>query len=92
VSVPIEPIGSAPVLASGATSSFSSSSEYPKACCRRVVEVDPAGVQPLVVRVLPGEVGLDLLVVHDPAVVGVDQKHLARLQPALLDHGGGVEL
>ena len=57
-----------------------------------VVEVDQAGVQPLVVRVLGGELGLDLLVLDDPVLVGVDEEHPARLQPALADDGGGVEV
>jgi hypothetical protein len=38
---------------------------------RQVGEVDLAGVQPLVVRRLGGELGLDLGVVDDPAAVGV---------------------
>ena len=50
-----------------------------------VVEVDQAGVQPLVVRVLGGELGLDLLVLDDPVLLGVDEEHPARLQPALAD-------
>jgi hypothetical protein len=35
--------------------------------------------------VLGGEGVLDLLVVDDAALAGVDQEHLAGLQPALLD-------
>ena len=57
-----------------------------------VVEVDQAGVQPLVVRVLGGQLGLDLLVLDDPVLVGVDEEHPARLQPALADDRGGVEV
>ena len=57
-----------------------------------VVEVDQAGVQPLVVQVLGGEPGLDLLVLDDPVLVGVDEEHPARLQPALADDRGGVEV
>ncbi len=59
---------------------------------RQVLQVDPAGVQPLVVRVLAGEVPLDLLVVDDPAVVGVDEEHPARLQPPLADDPGGIDV
>ena len=57
-----------------------------------VVEVDQAGVQPLVVRVLGGELGLDLLVLDDPVLVGVDEEHPARLEPALADDRGRVEV
>ena len=57
-----------------------------------VVEVDQAGVQPLVVRVLGGELGLDLLVLDDAVLVGVDQEHPARLEPALAHDRGGVEV
>ncbi len=57
-----------------------------------VVEVDEAGVQPLVVRVLGGQLGLDLLVLDDPVLVGVDEEHPARLEPALADHRGGVDV
>ncbi len=42
-------------------------------------------VEPLVVRVLGGELLLDLLVVDDAPFAGVDQEHLAGLQPALAD-------
>ncbi len=57
-----------------------------------VVEVDQAGVQPLVVGMLGGEVALDLLVLDDPVLVGVDEEHPARLEPALADDAGGVEV
>ena len=58
----------------------------------QVVEVDQAGVQPLVVRVLGRELGLDLVVLDDPVLVGVDQEHPARLEPALAGDRGGVEV
>jgi hypothetical protein len=58
----------------------------------QVVEVDQAGVQPLVVRVLGGELGLDLVVLDDAALVGVDEEHPAGLQPALADDGGRVDV
>jgi len=59
---------------------------------RHVLEVDQAGVQPLVVRLLSGELGLDLLVLDDPVLVGVDEEHLAGLEPALAHDRGGVEV
>ena len=49
----------------------------------QVGQVDQAGVQPLLVGVLAGELGLDLLVADDAARGGVDEEHPARLQPAL---------
>ena len=58
----------------------------------QVGEVQLAGVQPVVVRRLGGELGLDLGVVDDPAAVGVHEEHPARLQPALADHGGRVQV
>ncbi len=50
-------------------------------------------MQPLLVRGGGGQLGLDLLVVDDPALSGVDQEHLPRLQPAFLHHlvRGNVE-
>src|SRR5947199_94016 len=51
-----------------------------------------AGVQPLVVRVLRGELALDLVVLDDPVLVDVDQEHPARLEPALADDRGRVEV
>ena len=57
-----------------------------------VVEVDLAGVQPLAVRVLGGELGLDLLVLDDPVLLGVDEEHPARLEPALADDARRVEV
>ncbi len=53
---------------------------------RQLVDVEQPGVQPLVVGVLFGEAGLDLLVVDDAALRGVDQEHPARLQTALGHH------
>ena len=57
-----------------------------------VVEVDQPGVQPLLVGVLGGERGLDLVVLDDPVLLGVDEEHPARLQPALADDRGRVEV
>ncbi len=37
-------------------------------------------------------VGLDLVVVDDPALGGVDEEHPARLQPALADDVAGVDV
>jgi hypothetical protein len=51
-----------------------------------------AGVQPVLVGLLGGEAGLDLVVFHDPAGGGVDQEHPARLEAALGDHGRRVEV
>jgi hypothetical protein len=56
---------------------------------RQLVEVELLGVQPLLVRVLGGQFGLDLLVGDDAALGGVDQEHPARLQAHPLDHPGG---
>ena len=53
---------------------------------REIVELDQAVLQPLGVRMLGGEGGLDLLVVDDAPLGGVDEEHPPRLQPALGDH------
>ena len=58
----------------------------------KLVEVEQAGVQPLLVGQLRCELGLDLLVVDDAALGGVHQEHAARLQPHLLHHGGRIEV
>ena len=59
---------------------------------RQLVEVEQAGVEPLLVRLLGGQLGLDLLVGDDAALRGVDQEHAAGLQPHLLHDGGRVEV
>ena len=48
----------------------------------QVVEVDAVVVEPLAVRLLTGDLVLDLLVLDDPALLEVDEEDLARLQPA----------
>ena len=58
----------------------------------QVVEVHEAPLAPLLVGVLGGERGLDLLVVDDAALGGVDEEHPARLQPALLHDPGRVDV
>ena len=58
----------------------------------QVVELDQAGVQPLVVRVLGGELALDLVVLDDAVLVGVDEEHPAGLEPALADDGRRVDV
>ena len=56
------------------------------------LQVDDARVQPVGVRLRRRQFALDLLVLDHPADDGVDQEHLARLQPALADHRGRVEV
>ena len=52
---------------------------------RQVLELDADAVDPLPVRLGRRELVLQLLVVDDPALLEVDQEHLARLQAPLLD-------
>ena len=59
---------------------------------RQLVEVHEPVVEPLLVRVLRGEIGLDLLVGDDAALRGVDEEDLPRLEPALLHDLGGVDV
>ena len=49
-------------------------------------------LQPVAVRVLGGERVLDLLVVDDAALAGVDQEHAAGLQAALADDLGRIDV
>ncbi len=48
--------------------------------------------EPLLRRAGAGELGLDLLVADEPAVLGVDEEHPARLQAALAHDLGRVEV
>ena len=58
----------------------------------RSVEVDQVVLEPLGPGVGRGHLGLDLVVVDDPAGLGVHQEHLARRDAALLDHLGGFDV
>ena len=60
---------------------------------RKLLEPDLVLGQPLAVGVLGRQLGLDLLVLDEPALGRVDQEHAARLQAALADHtlGGDVQ-
>ena len=49
-------------------------------------------MQPVLVRVLAGQRGLHLLVFEDPPPAGVGQEDPARLEPALADHVGRVDV
>ncbi len=60
--------------------------------CRKILDLEESGVQPLLVRVFGGEFGLDLLVFDDAALRGVDQEHSAGLQTHLLDDGRRVQV
>lgn len=46
----------------------------------KVGQVDQTGLEPLAVRLLGGQLGLDLVVLDDAVLGGVDQEHPARLQ------------
>ena len=52
---------------------------------RQVLEHDLGARQPLLVGLGAGQLGLDLVVVDDAALLEVDEQHLARLQAPLLD-------
>ncbi|WDT80091.1 MAG: hypothetical protein MPW14_23780 [Candidatus Manganitrophus sp.] len=101
MSVPIEPIGSSPLRAIGLEDQlevFLGVAEGLLALqqgdmigleeverLRQIVEVDPVGHDPVAIGLSPADIGLELLVVDDAALVHVDQEHLARLQTPLLD-------
>ncbi len=57
-----------------------------------VLEVNQVVLDPLGPRVRGSDLGLDLFVVDDAAGIGVHQEHLARRNPALLDHLGGFDV
>ena len=105
--MPIEPIGSAPLSAIGATMIFellvrvaehllaaqhAVMAEHDVLALGQIDELGHALLEPLGVRVLGGERALDLLVVDDATLGGVDQEHLAGLQAALGDDLGGVDV
>ena len=54
----------------------------------QLVELDAHGINPALVRLGVGQIVLEFLVVDDAALLHVDQEHLARLQPPLLDDAG----
>ena len=58
----------------------------------QVGQADQAGVQPLLVGVLAGEGGLDLLVADDAPGGGVDEEHPARLQAAAAHDALGLDV
>ncbi len=60
---------------------------------RQIFDVDEVRLQPLAVRMLRGQLPLDLFVVDDPALSGVHEQDAARVQPLLEQHlvGGNVE-
>ena len=58
----------------------------------RSPKVDLPLLQPLAVGVRGGQLGLDLVVVDDPALGGVHEEHPAGLEAALAHHLGGVDV
>ena len=50
-----------------------------------LVELDADGLDPLAIGLAVGELGLELGVINDAALLEIDQEHLAGLQPPLLD-------
>ncbi|EAP99266.1 hypothetical protein JNB_03820 [Janibacter sp. HTCC2649] len=58
----------------------------------QVLQREQAGVQPLLVGVLRGELGLDLVVADDAASGRVDEEHATRLEAAALDDLLGREV
>ncbi len=58
----------------------------------QIRQVDHSLLEPLPVRMLRGQRSLDLVVVDDASLIGVDQEHLARLQPTLGDDLGRVDV
>ena len=59
---------------------------------RQVVQVDEAGVQPVLVGMLGGEDGLDLFVLDDPAGGRVGEEDAARLEAAAAHDAGGLDV
>ena len=58
----------------------------------QVVQLDGAGLDPFPVGLLGGEGALDLVVLDDAVLGGVDEEHPARLEAALADDLGGVDV
>ena len=55
---------------------------------RQILEHDLGALQPFLVGVAARQLRFQLLVGNEPALVEIDQQHLARLQPPLLDDVG----
>ncbi len=100
MSVPIEPSASTPARAIGVeqdlqllvrvaehllAAQHAVVAEHDVLAIGQVDELDHPLFEPLAVGMHGGELGLDLVVVDDAALRGVDQEHLAGLQAALRD-------
>ncbi len=59
---------------------------------RQIAQGDLPLLQPPAVRVGGGQLGLDLVVVDDPALGGVHEEHPTGLETAFADHRGGVDV
>ena len=59
---------------------------------REILEVDALGLQPLAPRAGCGDLALDLVVLDDAALGGVDEEHPARAQPALAHDAGRIDV
>ncbi len=59
---------------------------------RQLVDLLKIVLQPLAVRILGGDRALDLGVVDDATLLGVDQEHAARLEAALVGDVGGIHI
>ena len=51
-----------------------------------MMQIDLVGFHPLPIRLLPGNPGFQFSVINDPSLQRIDQKYLARLQPALIEN------
>ncbi len=105
-SVPMLPVGSSPLLAMGAKQDahvlarVAEGAPEPRALhavereergyVGQVRELDLVLRDPLAVGLLGGDGLLDLLVGDDAALGDVDEEHLARREPPLLDDVGGI--
>ena len=52
----------------------------------QILQRDDIGIEPFAIRMLDGDLVLDLLVANDTASGRVDQQHTPRLQTPLADH------
>ncbi len=62
---------------------------------RQVIQADPQALDPLPVRAVVGQLGLDFFIINNPALIKIDEQHLARLQAplfqdAVLGYGQGT--
>ena len=56
----------------------------------QVIEVDQVRIQPVLIRLFSRNLLLEFVVTNNAALLGINQKHAARLQATLFEHPLGL--